>query len=96
MKVLFKALGLFLFVFSFAFYQAAPIQKRHHGPNKSYYHGNRGPHKMKYKKVVYYKAPKHYYKKHYYKPQRTYKYYSYKRYKQPRVYHSRPVIVVNL
>jgi len=96
MKVLFKAIGLFLLIFSFAFYQASPIQKRHHGPHKGYYHGHRGPHKMKYNKVVYYKAPRHHYKKHYYKPVRPYGHYTYKRYKHPRVYQSRPVIVVNL
>jgi hypothetical protein len=43
---------------------------------------------------VYYKAPKHY-KKHYYKPARPY-HYSHKKNRHPRVYHSRPVVVVNL
>ena len=93
MKMLTKIIGLFLIVFAITFFQAEPIQKRHHhGPHKKHYH--RGPHKVKYKKVVYYKAPRHY-KKHYYRPARP-RHYVHKKYRHPRVYHSRPVVVVNL
>ncbi|WP_449397999.1 hypothetical protein [Chryseobacterium wanjuense] len=30
MKILTKVIGLFLIVFSFAYYQASPIQRHHH------------------------------------------------------------------
>ncbi|REC49847.1 hypothetical protein DRF62_19365 [Chryseobacterium piscium] len=93
MKLVTKVIGLFLIVFSIVFYQAAPFQRGHgHGSHKKHYH--HGHHKPKYKKVVYYKAPRHY-KKHYYKPARPY-HYSHKKNRHPRVYHSRPVVVVNL
>lgn len=93
MKLVTKVIGLFLIVFSIMLSQAAPLQRGHgNGPHKKHhYHGH---HKPKYKKVVYYKAPKHY-KKHYYKPARPY-HYSHKKNRHPRVYHSRPVVVVNL
>lgn len=92
MKVLTKVIGLFFIVFAVTFFQAETLQKRHHGPHKKHY---RGHYKTKYKKVAHYhKRPKHYYKKHNHRPVRHYKHYSHKR--QPRVYQSRPVVIVNL
>ncbi len=94
MKFLSKVIGVFLVIFAVAFYQAEPTQKRHHPHSYKIHH--RGNHKMKFKRVAYHKAPRHYYKKHYYRPARPYRHYTHKRYRQPRVYHSRPVVVVNL
>lgn len=92
MKVLTKVIGLLFIVFAVTFFQAEPLQKRHHGPHKKHY---RGHYKPKYKKVAYYRnGPKYYHKKHYYRPARPYKHYSHKRH--PRVYQSRPVVIVNL
>ncbi|MDQ0594110.1 hypothetical protein QFZ37_002479 [Chryseobacterium ginsenosidimutans] len=90
MKILTKIIGLFLIVFSFAYYDASPLQRGHrHGPPKHHYSG---PHRPHYRKVVYHRPPGHYYKKHYYKPVR-HRYYSHRPH---RVYHSRPVVVVRL
>ncbi|WP_139166274.1 hypothetical protein [Chryseobacterium soldanellicola] len=96
MKVLKKIMGLFLIVFSFALYQASPMQRGRghgygHGPkhSKHYYHG---PRRSYYRPVVYHRPPRHYYKKHYYRPVR-HRYYSHRPH---RVYHSRPVVVVRL
>lgn len=94
MKLLSKVIGVLFIVFAVAFYQAEPTQKRHHPRSHKNHH--RGHHKMKYKRVAYHKAPRHYYKKHYYRPARPVRHYTHKRYRQPRVYHSRPVVVVNL
>ncbi|MCY1661888.1 hypothetical protein [Chryseobacterium sp. SL1] len=96
MKMLTKILGLFLIVFSFAYYNAAPLQRGHgrghghgHGPKKHYYHGSHRPH---YRAVVYHRPPKRYYKKHHYTPVRR----TYYAPRPQRVYHSRPVVIVNL
>ncbi|MFY7845987.1 hypothetical protein [Chryseobacterium gambrini] len=96
MKMLTKILGLFLIVFSFAYYNAAPLQRGHgrghghgHGPKKHYYHG---PHRPHYRTVVYHRPPKRYYKKHYYRPVRR----TYYAPRPQRVYQSRPVVIVNL
>ncbi|WP_131726209.1 hypothetical protein [Chryseobacterium sp. Leaf405] len=94
MKMLTKILGLFLFVLSFAYYSAAPVQRGRghghgHGPKNHYY---KGPHRPHYKRVVYHRPPGHYYKKHYYRPVR-HRHYSQRPY---RVYQSRPVVIVNL
>ncbi|WP_294201350.1 hypothetical protein [uncultured Chryseobacterium sp.] len=89
MKVLTKFLGLLVFVFSLAYYQAAPVQWGHgrgHGPKKHHYHR---PHRPHYKKVKYRRPPGNYYKRHYYRPVRHY-YYS----RPHRVYYNRPVVVV--
>lgn len=92
MKNVTKIFTVVLFIFSIAFYQASPVQKRHHhGPHKKFH---RGPHKVKYKKVVYYNAPRHHYKKRYYRPAPR-RHYVERVYTRPRVV-ERPVIVVNL
>lgn len=90
MKVLTKILGLLVFVFSLACYQASPIQWGHgrghgHGPKK---YRNHRPHRPHYKSVRYRRPPGHYYKRHY-RPVR-HRYYS----RPHRVYYSRPVVVV--
>lgn len=94
MKMVTKIVGFFLIVFSFAFYNASPLQRGRghgygHGPKGHYYHG---PHRPHYRQVVYHRAPRHYYKRHYYRPVR-HRYYSHRPH---RVYHSRPVVVVRL
>ncbi|WP_294321569.1 hypothetical protein [uncultured Chryseobacterium sp.] len=89
MKVLTKFLGLLVFVFSLAYYQATPVQWGHgrgHGPKKHHYHR---PHRPHYKKVKYRRPPRHYYKMHYYRPVRHH-YYS----RPNRVYYNRHVVVV--
>ncbi|MCS3869999.1 hypothetical protein J3D55_002915 [Chryseobacterium ginsenosidimutans] len=94
MKIVTKIIGFFLIVLSFAYYDAAPLQRGHghgrgHGPSKHYYGGPRRPH---YRKVVYHRPPRHYYRRDYYRPVR-HRYYSHRPH---RVYHSRPVVVVRL
>ncbi|MDO3423712.1 hypothetical protein QWT87_02350 [Chryseobacterium sp. APV1] len=98
MKMLTKILGIFLIVFSFALYNAAPLQRGHghgrghgygHGPKKHYYHG---PKRTYYRTVLYHKPPRHYYKKHYYRPARRIYYAP----RPQRVYPARPVVIVNL
>ena len=92
MKMLTKIIGLFLLIFSFAYYQASPVQRRpHHGPPKHYYHGPR-PH---YRPVAYryHRPARHYYRPtHYYRPVRPHRYSHYRR---PHV-SNRPVVVVRL
>lgn len=91
MNFLTKALGFFLIIFSFAFYQASPMQRGYghgHAPKRHHYHGSYRPY---YRPVVYHRAPRHH-KRYYYEPVR-YRYYSHR---APRVYHSRPVIIVKL
>lgn len=97
MKMLTKILGIFLIVFSFVLYNAAPLQRGHghgrgygygHGPKKHY----RGPHRTYYRTVVYHKPPRRYYKKHYYRPARRVYYAP----RPQRVYPDRPVVIVNL
>lgn len=92
MKNVTKIFAMVLFIFSIAFYQASPIQKRHHHGSHKKIH--RGSHKLKYKKVVYYNAPRPHYKKHYYRHAPR-KHYVERVYTRPRVV-ARPMIVVNL
>jgi len=98
MNFLTKVLGFFLIIFSFAFYQASPMQRGHghghgyghgHGPKKYYY---QGPYRPYYRPVVYERPRHHYKKRYYYEPVRP-RYYSDRPY---RVHHSRPVIIVKL
>lgn len=98
MKMLTKVVGFFLLIFSFAYYQASPLQKgrhhRGHGPSKHYYHGPR-PH---YRPVAYryHRPARQYYKpNHYYGPVRPHRYSHHRKYR--RHYASpRPVVVVRL
>ncbi|WP_157886066.1 hypothetical protein [Chryseobacterium glaciei] len=98
MKMLTKVVGFFLLIFSFAYYQASPLQKgrhhRGHGPSKHYYNGPR-PH---YRPVAYryHRPARHYYKpNHYYRPVRPHRYSQHRKYR--RHYASpRPVVVVRL
>lgn len=98
MNFLTKVLGFFLIVFSFAFYQASPMQRGHghgyghghgHGPkhSKHYYYGPPRPY---YRPVVYHRPPRHHYKRYYYEPVRP-RYYSHRPHRV-----SRPVIIVKL
>ncbi|UZT98511.1 hypothetical protein ODZ84_02770 [Chryseobacterium fluminis] len=96
MNFLTKALGFFLIIFCFAVYEASPMQRGHgrghgHGPKYSK-HRYHGPHRPHYRPVAYHRPPGHFYKKRYYKPVR-HRHYSHR---PQRVYHSRPVVIVNL